>query len=188
MYNADLNLNSGQSLVYFMQGPTGTGFAPDGPFAATRNVAKGPYYNFQPSRLIQGDTLGNFAFNALGVPTPYSRALFYKDSFGSPYAYFGSQKVGGKYSATESFTWNYTTVFPIVYGNKFVNEKTCPIICAGENGADDSYATPSPRNANSGFGAGAAWIPGSNSYAGTASGGDDFGNFNGGAPMNRRGD
>jgi prepilin-type N-terminal cleavage/methylation domain-containing protein len=180
---SDLFLNSGQSLVYFLQGPTGTGFSTDGPLAATGNTAKGPYYNFQNNRLVPGTSLNSLAFNALSVASPYSTASFYMDPFGSPYAYFGSVKVGGKYGA-ESFSWNYSTITAIQDGTKFTNEKMCQIICAGENGADDSLPPGSK-----GFGSGgASWSPGVGEYASGSRGGDDFGNYNGGAPMSRRGD
>ena len=75
------------------------------------------------------------------------------------------------------------TITPLVDGSKFINEKSCQIICAGENGADDSLPI-----ASNGFGPGGAWSAGTGQYASGAAGGDDFGNFNGGAPMNRRGD
>jgi prepilin-type N-terminal cleavage/methylation domain-containing protein len=170
---AGLALNGNQSMVYFLGGPAGTGWAPDGPYApSATSTTSMLYFNFQTSKLVAGSTFG------------YSAANVYMDPFGSPYAYFGSNKVGGKYNLTDSMTFNGTTIFPLAEsGTKFFNEKTCQIICAGENGNDDSLPT-----ASRGFGPGGIWAPGTGSYASSASGGDDFGNFNGGAPLNRRGE
>ncbi len=183
LVGAGQTLVGGQSLVYFMQGPNGTGWAHDGPYVPSSTSALGPYYNFQPNRLVAGNNIGNFGFNAASAPVAYSSAFFYMDPFGSPYGYFGSAKVGGKYNPAESFSWNYSTMSPLFDSTKYVNEKTCQIICAGENGADESLPVGSK-----GFGSGGAMTPGTGDYASSARGGDDFGNFNGGAPMNRRGD
>jgi prepilin-type N-terminal cleavage/methylation domain-containing protein len=166
-------LNGNQSLVYFLGGPAGTGWAADGPYApSVSSTTSMQYFAFPPAKLVAGTTYS------------YSGANVYLDPFGSPYAYFGSNKVGGKYNLTDSMAFNGTTIYPVMESaTKFVNEKTCQIICAGENGPDDSLPTGSR-----GFGAGGVWVPGTGTYASSSSGGDDFGNFNGGAPMNRRGD
>ena len=184
--NAGQTLNGNQSLVYFMQGPTRApwqnaaiyaeyaGWASDGPYAPSLTATSPTsYFSFQTSKLVGGSSLGFV-----------SNASVYMDPFGSPYAYFGSEKIGGKYLPF-SMTFNGTTTFPIrESATKFVNEKTCQIISAGETGSDGLDGSPAYSR---GFGIGGIWNPGVGDYASSGNGGDDFGNFNGGAPLNRSG-
>jgi len=166
-------LNGNQSLVYFLGGPDGTGWANDGPTAPspTANNPMGAYFNFESSRLVPGNTVG----------FPNTRSA-YIDQFGSPYAYFAVERATGNYNPSVLMNWKGTTAKAISDNGKYLNPKSIQIISAGENGADDSLP-PAER----GFGNG-TWTPGSGSYGMKSGGVDDFGNFNGGAPLGRRGE
>lgn len=151
-----------QSMVYFLAGPQLTGWAHDRPDAPSPTAtSKSQYLDVAESKLQPG--------NGFGYP---SVAPVYMDPYGTPYMYWGSNKTGGKYTGqpavlgTNPFIENAGT-------NKYVNEKTCQIISAGEDGL---------------FGAGGAWNPGALSYSFDQPGGDDLGNFNGGAKLGTRGE
>ncbi len=162
---AGTTLIGGQSMVYFLGGPGGTGWAIDAPIAPTPTAVgkKVPFFDFPPDRVVNGQFL---------------------DPWKTPYVYFGSID-GGNYpavalSATGPFT---STVLPApaplavanfsaggitpfyVAVGKPANQGGCQIISAGENKV---------------FGPGGAWAPGSGAYVTGQPGGDDIGNFNAG--------
>lgn len=164
-------LTGNQSLVYFLGGPTGTGWRVDGPYAPTGDAKKGPYFDFPANRLTSGTTFGAAA------------APMFLDPFGTPYAYFGSNKTGGKYNPanfsvpavpTLSIPASSVSPFMQVLGppTKWVNETGCQIISAGQDKA---------------FGPGGLMTPGVGPYASNQNGADDMANFNGGVQLGSAG-
>jgi prepilin-type N-terminal cleavage/methylation domain-containing protein len=153
-----------QSMVYFLGGPAGTGWAHDQPVAPNVNAtSKMVYLEINSNKLQPG--------NQYGYASP---ASVYMDPFGTPYAYFGSNKVGGKYPPVPPAGFTSThpdfgpngTPMPYQDGAKFANENKCQIISAGPNNR---------------FGAGgAAWTTTHPDYVGSGPGGDDLANFNNG--------
>jgi len=158
----------GQSLVLFLGGPGGTGWAVDAPIAPSAGAVskKGPFYDFPPNRIVNGQLL---------------------DPWKTPYIYFGSI-AGGNYPgvsvstvgpfsnsnlpapaplAVANFSAVGITPFYVAVG-KPVNQGGCQIISAGEKMA---------------FGPGGAWAPGSGAYVTGQPGGDDIGNFNAGKQL-----
>ena len=194
--NAGETLCGNQCVVYFLRGPARapwqaaatyadfSGWSHDGPYSptTTSTSAMGPYYTFATGRLqlLNVPIAGTVFFYTGNLP-------FFADPFGTPYACFSARKDTGKIDPTQGrFYWGPITtapgVGPVIDNGKPVNEKSMQIICAGENGSDDTL------NPNYGFGPGIGWVAGTGAYSSSASGGDDFGNFNGGAPLNRRGE
>ncbi len=173
-------LTGSASLVYFLGGPNAlfpdlitprrSGWALDQPVAPLQAAVslKGPFFDFPENRI--------------------SPTNGYLDPWGVPYAYFGSLD-SGAYNPLEtlSFTLNGATYTVNPYrtptppppaaptGFKWVNEKGCQIISAGENG-NNPTGLPTAR----GFGPGNLWVPGNGTYVTGQSGGDDIANFNGG--------
>ncbi len=174
--NGGTTLVGNQSMVYFLGGPSLTGWAHDRPVAPSAGAtAKMTYLEISPNKL---NTATAGAATVYGYP---NASPVYMDPFGVPYVYFGSNKIGGKYTGASQPAFNST--FPNVAGTqvinpyldstgKYLNENGCQIISAGENGA----RTSAPR----GFGVGGAWTPGAGAYGLAGSdGGDDMSNFNG---------
>ena len=148
---AGTTLQGIQSFIYFVCGPTMTGWAIDGPFAPTSAAVnkKGPFFEYT------GPPLTNYTYN---------------DPLGTAYVYFGST-AGQKYGPLSPANPNYTGTSPsgvVPYTNsagKPFNVGGVQIISAG---------------ANKRFGPGGNWTPGSGQYAAETDGADDTANFNGG--------
>jgi type II secretory pathway pseudopilin PulG len=79
-------LDGNQCLVFFLAGPTGTGWDPNNPIAANAAASnkKGPYFDFQANRLVGGR---------------------YLDPWGVPYAYFSSNAGNDTYDPRAQFPW-----------------------------------------------------------------------------------
>ena len=159
--NGGTSLNANQCLVYFLGGPTGTGWHTNRPFAptsATSTSKKGPFFDFQPKQL--STTFPNT----------------YVDVWGTQYAYLRSGSTGYIGSVSMPVLVNgvagtdiinpYTTTFNSM--QKPVNPEGVQIISAG---------------ANMRFGPGGTWVPGGAGYTANENGGDDLANFNGGAQL-----
>ena len=154
--NPGLNLRGIQCLIYFITGPSNTGWAIDAPVAPSliANLKKGPFYDH--------------------TGTPWVNYL-HLDPFGQPYVYFAST-TGQKYGPLPSNilytgTSPYGTPNVIPYRDslgKFVNSDSVQIISSG---ADKT------------FGPGGAWAPGNGLYAEAAIGADDMANFYGGKQL-----
>ncbi|MFY7953034.1 MAG: hypothetical protein ACOVT5_11045 [Armatimonadaceae bacterium] len=177
-------LQGNQCMTLFLAGPTQTGWAHDKPHAPSPNATqKMIYLEVTQSKLNTSSTVPATSY---GYP---SAAPVYMDPFGVPYAYFGSNKVGGKYSAP-----NFTAVFPEPPGTqtvnayyeqtsptaiKWLNESGCQIISAGENrrfgNGSFSATAPTPPIL--------PWAPGTGQYVAGAAGADDMANFNNGAML-----
>ncbi len=159
--NAGTTLVGNQSMVYFLGGPNLTGWAHDAPVAPTATAtAKTVYLEISINKLSTAP--GATPATSFG----YANANpVYMDPFGVPYAYFGSNKIGGKYvNATVAGT---APVFET--GNsKHLNENGCQVVSAGENKR---------------FGPGGTWTPGGGMYAPNTDGNDDMCNFNNGAML-----
>ena len=155
---AGQRLVGNQSMVYFLGGPEFTGWAKDAPYAPSATAtAKDFYLDIQPNRLKPGNTAGYGYVSAAPV---------FVDPFGTPYLYWGSNSVGGKYAtvgATDSPNASFTPFLEAA--NKYVNPDGCQIISAGQNRA---------------FGPGGLWAPGAGAYASGQPGVDDMANFNSG--------
>lgn len=182
---AGTTLVGSASLVYFLGGPNTLfpqggqrdGWAVDGPVAPSQGATSltVPFFDFPTNRISVG----------LGFIDPWK----------TPYAYFGSNDAGA-YNLTDVLTFNlpggtftvkpYRTQTPpppaAATGFKWVNEKGCQIISAGENGPLATGAATSR-----GFGPGDFWAPNSGLYAPGQSGADDLANFNGGAVLGTQG-
>jgi prepilin-type N-terminal cleavage/methylation domain-containing protein len=107
--HGNVTLDGIESLVFFLGGPTGTGWASDAPVAPTGTAKKGPYFDFPE--------------NKLSGTSPKRQFL---DPWGSAYGYVGSDRAG-RYQATGApFT-------PFTSGGKDVNQGRIQIVCAGPN-------------------------------------------------------
>jgi prepilin-type N-terminal cleavage/methylation domain-containing protein len=175
---AGQTLVGNQSMVYFLGGPELTGWAHDGPYAPTATaVSKTVYMEMNKAKLFDG--------TAHGYASP---AQVYLDPFETPYLYFGSNKVGGKYATNTTTdipigqTIGGITYYPVVEQvgtlpalpapakRTFANETMCQIICAG----------PDNQFGNTDGSRGAFWSTTNASYVGTGPGADDLANFNNG--------
>jgi prepilin-type N-terminal cleavage/methylation domain-containing protein len=126
-------LTGNQCLVLFLGGPDGvSGFSssatdPMAPPPTTNPPPRvGPFYEFDPSRLV-------------GAP------LTYKDIFGLPYVYFSSYKSGNDYNPTADKVTltnsDGTTVTMVPYqinATRFANPNAFQIISAGKDGMYDT--------------------------------------------------
>jgi len=118
---------------------------------ATGDKAKGPFFDFKPERVVNGQFL---------------------DPYGTPYIFFGS-KNGNDYDAFGIYAggvipgfmvdggWGGVSPFKGLDG-KYINPNGFQIISAGKNKQ---------------FGPGGAFDPGVNNYSPGAPGGDDLSNF-----------
>lgn len=193
-------LNGNQSMIFFLGGPVPfgepgpRGWAHDAPMpASTSATSKMMYLDVSANKLSASSM-------TFGYP---SNMPVYLDPFGVPYVYWGSNAVGNKYNVTAtsplqllSFTathpnwpggFNQLMTPYMESSNKYVNEGTCQIISAGENGPRKP-PTPLqaiPRN-NVGFGGGSIWSPETGNYTSGADGADDMANFNNGLMLGVR--
>lgn len=154
---AGTTLDCNQSMVYFLAGPNGDGWHPAQPTAPTGTTKKGPYFDFQPSRLASGR---------------------YLDYFGTPYAYIASTGPSGYPTAPLSITFDgntYGPVTPYIHAaGKFVNPEGVQIISAGEDQLFGPGSFPPPS------GTPTPWVPGNGEYGPGQPGDDDVANFNNG--------
>ena len=100
-----------QSVVYFLGGPNGTGWAMDAPIAPTGSTKKGPWFDFPAGRLTAP---------ALGE---------YLDPYGTPFGYQAS-RAGGSYAGYPSQPFA-----PYQSGGKFVSQGSVQIVSAGKDKA-----------------------------------------------------
>jgi prepilin-type N-terminal cleavage/methylation domain-containing protein len=139
-----------QCLVYFLGGPSGTGWDPATPAAPTGTSKKGPFFDFPANRIVGGRFL---------------------DPWKTPYAYYRSTPAGYSGNATYSNTEEGTSTFvePLKQGMKWVNQDGVQIISAGPDAkfGNDGNAADGVGN----------WTPGSGTWAGAGDGADDLGNF-----------
>jgi prepilin-type N-terminal cleavage/methylation domain-containing protein len=161
---ATSSLDANQCMVYFLGGPTGTGWHPTKPEAPTgTGTKKGPYFDFPKGRMFGGQ---------------------FRDPWETPYFYFPSKSDGSydtnsvtitnKEDTSVSYTMTpFTTTSAAPH--KFVNASGVQIVSAGE------YARPSDFGPK--FGPGGYWTAGSGSYADGSDGADDLANFNGGIQL-----
>ena len=162
-------LTGNQSMVYFLAGPSLTGWAKDQPVAASAGASSKDFYlQADGSKYLAGNAIVGTVSNGYGNANPV-----YMDPYGLPYQYFGSNKIGGKYTGT--VTIGVTTFAPVTdqKTGKFANENGCQIISAGANGP---RANPPNGFGNTGTG---LWTPGAGAYAEGQAGWDDLANFNG---------
>ncbi len=119
MANAGTTLRGIQCVVYFLGGPTGTGWAIDAPVAPAANATtkKGPWFDF-PTGKLTAPTLGA-----------------YLDPYGNPYGYQAS-KSGGSYTG-----WAGQPFTPYQSGGKFVSQGSVQIVSFGKD------KTPGPGGA-----------------------------------------
>jgi general secretion pathway protein G len=163
-------LAGNQSMTFFLGGPirvgenSPNGWAHDQPTVPSTTANSKMFFLEMKAAKLETGTQYGYGTNA----------RVYMDPFGTPYVYFGSNKVGGKYTAVPAavFTSTHPEVgangTPSPYmetGTKFANQDMCQIISAG------------PDNR---FGAGGTnWSPTYTDYVGTGPGADDMANFNG---------
>jgi prepilin-type N-terminal cleavage/methylation domain-containing protein len=155
-------LTGNQCMVYFLGGPPSVdypqglaGWRHDGPYAPTPSTtSKSFYLEIAVNRLSTGQ---NISASTFGYPNDNP---VFMDPFGVPYAYFGSNKIGGKFTNT-----SVAGTAPVyeASSNRHLNESMCQIISAGENKR---------------FGTGGAWTAGAGVYAPGQNGHDDMANFN----------
>jgi prepilin-type N-terminal cleavage/methylation domain-containing protein len=112
----DQALNQNQALIFFLTGGSVTNYTG---FSANRQqpfslngTRIGPFLDITPSKLTSD---GQF-----------------KDTWGTPYAYFTS--VNGNDYPASTFSANGTSVSPFTEGGRFVQQKGFQIISAGPNG------------------------------------------------------
>jgi prepilin-type N-terminal cleavage/methylation domain-containing protein len=201
---AGMPLDPNQCLVYFLAGPAQTGWDPNGPFAAPADASnrKGPYFEFQASRLLPSGGL---------VPR-------YADPWGVPYAYFSSNAGNDSYDPRVQFPWvvdpapaNYIyTPTPMQYPAGFAQEQPAAgsFVAHPYRGANGKWLNPGKyqiisAGPDQAFGAGSfkmgptlndvrPWIPGAPGTEYISSGGanfgyDDIANFNGGTNLGETG-
>lgn len=203
---AGTTLDPNQCLVYFLAGPGGNGWEPNNPISASAAASnkKGPYYEFQSSRLLPSGS---------AIPR-------YADPWGVPYAYFSANAGSDSYDPRVQFPWLTPGNAPDLYtptpvsiaavaaeatepsylahpyrgtNGKWLNPGKFQIISAGEDqrfGAGSFRAT-APVAGNDGI---RNWVPGApgSEYTSTAGGGvnfgyDDIANFNSGANLGETG-
>lgn len=174
LINAGQTLDGNQALVYFLGGPTGTGWHPTKPYPPTGTSAKGPFYDFPQSRLR---TFTNI--------WPSQQMPWFIDPYGSPYCYFVSPS-----------TLPTTLRFPLLPTNGPAGGWISPEDTAGTpthvtpfTKTVTSSAQPVPHNANGvqivsagpdqRFGPGGNYTPGQGAYMddGSSPGSDDLGNI-----------
>ena len=103
-------ISGNRCMVYFLGGPTGTGWAMDAPIAPTGSTKKGPWFDFPAGRLTAP---------ALGE---------YLDPYGTPFGYQAS-RAGGSYPGyppSQPFA-------PYQSGGKFVSQGSVQIVSAGKD-------------------------------------------------------
>jgi len=156
LLNAGKTLQGNQCMVYFLGGPMQTGWAHDAPRPPTGNALT-LYLDISANKLV---------IPSSGYP---SDMPVYMDPFGKSYFYFGSNKIGGKYTGQPAFGGVSPYMEATAAGaNKYVNENGCQVICSGEDKT---------------FGPGGAWKAGDPSYVGGQPGYDDLANFNNGLQL-----
>jgi prepilin-type N-terminal cleavage/methylation domain-containing protein len=159
--NGGAELNGAQSMVYFLGGPTQTGWATDAPVApavgATATVP--PYFDFKQDRLAPGSAYG---LSALPVYLdPYKNPPGAPN--GTPYVYLAAG-TSGKYPACPCFG-----VYPLQESAaKFANSGTVQIISAGEDGVVGTNLS------------GGVYVAGQGNWGEGTPGADDLGNVNNG--------
>jgi prepilin-type N-terminal cleavage/methylation domain-containing protein len=160
---AGQTLQGNQCMVFFLGGPSLNGWAHDSPRDPGAAVSKFVFLEIKDAKLQPGAQFG--------YP---SNARVYMDPFGAPYLYWGSNKVGGKYTGQPALATLNPDLTPtatgtvnayVETGSKFANENMCQIISAG------------PDNR---FGSGGTnWTTTNAEYIGANAGADDIANFNG---------
>jgi prepilin-type N-terminal cleavage/methylation domain-containing protein len=160
--NAGKTLQGNQCMVYFLGGPGLTGWAHDGPYAPTGNALT-MYMDISTNKLTVPSS---------GYP---SDMPVYMDPFGKSYFYFGSNKIGGKYTGQSPFggVWPYQEA-----NGKYVNENGCQVISSGE---DKQFGPGSPPNPAPPVYV--IWSPGGVGYTSQDPGYDDMANFNNGLQL-----
>jgi len=160
--NSDANplLQGNQCMLLFLAGPIQTGWAMDRPAAPSATATSQMKY-LEVTQNNLNTATGVSPMLTFGYP---SNAPVYMDPYGMPYVYFGSNKVGKKYTGVPAF--GGVSPYNEAANGKWLNEGGCQVISAGENKA---------------FGPGGAWVPGASAgYAPEQPGADDMANFNGG--------
>ncbi len=205
---AGVPLDPNQVLVLFLAGPTQTGWDPNAPYAAspTATNKKGPYFDFQTSRLLPGGAVPRYA-----------------DPWGTPYAYFSANAGSDTYDPQVMFPWlppsdpapAFYTATPVLI-NSVAPSATDPSYLAHPYGLRTGATTIKWMNPgkfqiisagpDQRFGAGACriaaptpasdgirdWKPGDPNSEYISSGAnnygyDDIANFNGGAALGESG-
>jgi prepilin-type N-terminal cleavage/methylation domain-containing protein len=198
--NQMILLSGSQVLVFLLgghsNGVAGLGFSdnPTAPFGAGNR--KKPHFDFEPGRLLTNLDANNRTEHPNGAPAGASAFPLFLDTYGMPYAYFGSKSGndystsnGGKISTyelggtcqmrfrrngialTQSILPYQTTTTPL----KFWNHEGFQLISAG----NDGFHFVKGDTANKGFGPGGLWNPLQlpNAYRKGAPGFDDVSNF-----------
>jgi prepilin-type N-terminal cleavage/methylation domain-containing protein len=173
-----VTLRGDQCLVYFLQGPAGTGFStnPQNPTQLTGGRV-GPFFTFDQGRLV-------FYPTGAAVPSyvdPYLKATTTFPN-GTPYAYFSSGRSTNGYSPLDCSALGVSAYYQAgTAPPQYYNASTFQIISAGRDGvfgpgtAPAAPGTPwSPVNAPN-----YEMIPGSAvNYLGVPGNGlDDYSNF-----------
>lgn len=104
-------LDGNQCLVYFLGGPTQTGWDNASPTAPSGSTKKGPFFDFPSKRIVNNRFL---------------------DPWETPYAYFAQEN--GQYSGTSTYTPG-GPISPFKEGasTKWVNQTGVQVISAGPN-------------------------------------------------------
>ena len=148
-----IDLEGDQCLVFFLGGipiqggtPGTQGFSSDqydpSIAAAPGSARKGPYFEFQSSRLFDRSGLGFYSYSDTYTKTPPGTPANW---LGIPYAYFSSYKAQNgylRYATTNTIPGNNGSdcstlgVSPYASGqnSQFMNPSTFQIISAGANG------------------------------------------------------